>query len=257
MDARNEHLLINYLDRTLEEREMREIETLINTDREIREQYQFLQLAVQAVEYSALFEHVAAVKEQYKAIHPSQVLAPEQRRGKLVTLRNVYRVAACLLFLVIATGTFKYINTSSSNIYKQTFVPYSLNTSRGTERISEMEQAYRNKNWSEVVAAFNKSTEKDNKGFFLAGMANMQMQQYATAGNLFEQVLQHNAQTGDDYFHDDAQFYLAMSYLAGNKTKEALSIIQQIKASKTHLYYERVAHISSTEMLILDFKSGK
>ena len=63
MEGRNELLLINYLDRTLEEREMREMEALINSDAETRKQWQFLQLAVDAVEYSAIYDQVASVRE--------------------------------------------------------------------------------------------------------------------------------------------------------------------------------------------------
>ena len=54
MEDRNDQLLINYLDRTLEEKEMREMEALINSDDETRKQLRFLQLAVDAVEYSAI-----------------------------------------------------------------------------------------------------------------------------------------------------------------------------------------------------------
>ena len=256
MESRYEHLLVNYLDRTLEEREMREIEELINTDAEVRSQWQFMQLAVDAVEYIALNDQVAAVKEQFRTIQPLEVIN-EQRRGMVVMMRNIYKVAACLLFLVIAGAGYKYISTSAIDMYKQSFIPYTLSTSRGSSTINEIELAYRNKNWNQVLTAFDKYAEKDNKTLFLAGMANMQLQQYAAAGKMFEQVLAHNAQTGDDYFQDEAQYYLAMSYLANGQAKEAITLLQQIRTNKNHLYNRQASQISSTDLRILAFKSGK
>jgi tetratricopeptide (TPR) repeat protein len=256
MESRHEHLLVNYLDRTLEEREMREIEELINTDTEVRSQWQFMQLAVDAVEYVALNDQVAAVKEQFRIIHPIEVIH-EQRRGVRVMMRNIYKVAACLFFLVIAGAGYKYISTSAIHMYEQSFIPYTLSTSRGSSTINEIEQAYRNKNWNRVLTAFDKAAEKDNKTLFLAGMANMQLQQYAAADKMFEQVLAHNAQAGDDYFQDEAQYYLAMSYLANGQAKEAITLLQQIRTNKNHLYNRQASQISSTDLRILAFKSGK
>lgn len=256
MDSRNERLLVNYLDRTLEENEMREIEQVINTDTEVNKQWQFLQLAVQAVEYAALFEQVAAVKEQYKAVHPSEVI-PMQKKGRVFTMRSIYRVAACVLFLIVAAGGFKYVTTSSKNMYKDAFMPYALNTNRGNAGNNSIEDAYRNKNWNEVISSFNQTIQKDNNAFFLCGMANMQLQHFAAASEQFKQVLKNNAQTGDDYFHDEAQYYLAMSLLANNQAKEAITIINQIRADKSHLYHQRAAGISSANLRILEFKFGK
>ena len=256
MESRYEHLLVNYLDRTLDESEMREIEELINNDMEVRNQWQFMQLAVQAVEYASLNDQVAAVKDQFRTIHPLEVIS-EPRKGVRVMMRNVYKVAACLLFLVIAAAGYKYISTSATQVYKESFIPYTLGTSRGSNALNEIEQAYRNKNWKQVLTAFDNAAQKDNKTLFLAGMANMQLQQYAAAGKLFQQVLVHNAQAGDDYFQDEAQYYLAMSYLANNQTKEAITILQQIRTNKNHLYNRQASQISSADLRILAFKSGK
>jgi hypothetical protein len=260
MESRNEHLLINYLDRTLEEKELREIEELINTDAEVRQQWQYLQLAVQAVQYVALNDQVAAVKEHYKTIHPSAVITEQQQaapRRPVVLTRNIYSVAACLLFLVVAAAGYKYVTTSPAGLYKQAFIPYTLSTSRGNSTINDIEQAYRSKNWNQVIAVFDKTTQKDNKALFLTGMASLQLQQYENACKLFEQVLAKNAQTGDDYFKDEAQFYLAMSCLGENNIKEAVTILQKIRANKNHLYYQQANRISSTDLRIVAFKAGK
>src|SRR5438094_418766 len=110
MSANKEYLLINYLDRTLEEKELREVEELIRTDAATRQQWQYLQLATQAVEYAALYDQVSLVKEQYKALQAVEVIPVKQKVVHL-WIRRASAVAACLIFGVAAIVVFKYVNT--------------------------------------------------------------------------------------------------------------------------------------------------
>lgn len=259
MDGRSELLLINYLDRTLEEREMREVEALINTDPEARQQWQYLQLAVEAVEYAALYDQVAAVKENFRTIQPETVATASHKRGNLIRLRSVLSMAAVLL-LFVAAGTYKYFTTSATQVYQQAFIAYTLQTTRGQATITDIEQAYRNRNWNAVIATFNTintSSLTDNKTLFLAGMAHLQLQHFATAGDLFKQVLANNARTSDDYFQDEAQFYLAMSELGGNNIQPAVQLLQQIRADKQHLYHDQAARIGNLDLQILKIKAKR
>lgn len=257
MDARNEHLLINYLDRTLEEREMREVEALINSDPEARKQWQYLQLAVEAVEYAALYDQVAAVKENYKTIHPADVLTASPKRGVPIKMRLAVRIAAIFIFAVAGFGTWKYFTTSATQVYKQAFINYTLPTTRGQASITGMEQAYRLANWNEVIDALSRSSLTDNKALFLAGIAHLQLHNYAEASMLFEQVRANNTQRGDDYFQDEAEFYGAMSDLAGNNTKQGIRALQQIRGDNDHLYHEQASRIGRIDLKILTFKASR
>lgn len=257
MDARNEHLLINYLDRTLEEREMREVEALINSDSEMSKQWQYLQLAVEAVEYAALYDQVAAVKENFRTIHASEVLTASPKRVVRMPMRLIARIAAIFILAVAGMGTWKYFTTSATQVYKQAFIEYTLPTTRGQASITGIEQAYRLANWNEVIAVFTKSSLTDNKALFLAGMAHLQLHNYAQASKLFEQVRANNTQTGDDHFQDEAEFYGAMSDLANNHTKQGIEVLKQIRGNKNHLYHEQAARIGNIDLQILIFKAKR
>jgi len=257
MEGHNEHLLINYFDRTLEESEMREVEALINTDLEVRKQWQYLQLAVEAVEYAALYDQVAAVKENFRTIQPVEVLQSSSKKGVRIKMRPLMRVAAAVLVLVVGTVTYKYFTVSATQVYQQTFIDYTLSTTRGQATITELEQAYRLQNWNGVIAAINKSSFTDNKALFLAGMAYMQLHNFAAANKLFEDVLTNNTKTGDDYFQDETQFYLAMSYLANHQTAAAITWLQQIRANKNHLYHRQAAQIGKIDLQILKIKAKR
>lgn len=255
MSNQNQYQLINYLDRTLTEEEMREVEALIQTDNETNQQWQYLEMAVQAVEYAALHDQVARVKEEYKASLNMQAMPAV--KGSVRTITRVFQIAATLVLLCVAAAVYKYMATSAADVYKEAYIPYDLNTSRSGETVNELEQAYRNKNWQAVISSYNNLTEKNNKARFLAGMAHMEQAQYVPAAQQFEQVLMQNAQVGDDYFQDEAEYYLAVSYLALNRIKEAVTILNKIKADKTHLFHQQAGRITATDLKIISLKSGK
>jgi hypothetical protein len=260
MEGRNEQLLINYLDRTLEEKEMREMEALINSDQETRRQWEFLQLAVEAVEYSAIYDQVAAVKENFRTIQPVEVLQTSTKKGVRVQMRTFMRVAAALLLFVMGAGAYKYFSVSATRVYQDAFIAYTLPTTRGEATITDIEQAYRRQNWQAVIAAFNTigtSSLNDNKTLFLAGMAHLQLRNYATASTLFDQVLANNTQLGKELYQDEAQYYGALSHLAGNNTQQAISLLAQIRANKGHLYHEQAARIGNIDLQILKIRGGR
>jgi hypothetical protein len=257
MEDRNEHLLINYFDRTLEEREMREVAELIKTDLEVRNQWQYLQLAVEAVEYAALYDQVAAVKENFRTIQPVEVLQPSNKKNVRNIMRPFMLIAAAVLALIVGTIAYKYFSVSATHVYEKTFIAYNLSTTRGQATITEIEQAYRNQNWNGVIAAANSSSLTDNKALFLAAMAHLQLHNFAAANKLFEQVLRNNSQTGDDYFQDEAQFYLAMCNLADNHPVQAIMLLQQIRADKNHLYHQQAMQVGKMDLQLLKIKANR
>lgn len=258
MEGRNEHLLINYLDRTLEEREMREMEALINSDKETRKQWQFLQLAVDAVEYSAIYDQVARVKENFKAIQPVEVLQTANRQpARVFRMSKAMRVAAAVLFLIVGIGAYKFSTVSATRVYEQAFIDYTLPTTRGEANATEIEKAYRLQNWNGVITTADRLCLTDNKSLFLTGIAHMQLKQYAEAGKLFEQVQQNNIKKGDDLYRDEAQYYLGLSQLAGHNTNEALKLFKQILADRDHKYYAQVDKIRNIDLKILEIKGNR
>jgi tetratricopeptide (TPR) repeat protein len=258
MEGRNEQLLINYLDRTLEEQEMREVEALINADPEMRKQWQYLQLAVEAVEYSALYDQVAAVKENFRTIQPVEVLQPSSARIVRMRMRRVINIAAACLLLIMGVSSYKYFTVSATGVYQQAFIPYTLPTTRGQATITDIEQAYQAQNWNAVIATVNKTSFlTDNKALFLCGIAHLQLQHYAEATALFEQVHANNSQTGDDLFEDDAEYYGALSDLANGDTQKAITVLQKIRANKDHLYHEQASRIGNIDLQILKIKGGQ
>jgi hypothetical protein len=255
MSANQEHLLIDHLDKTLLANQMLEVEELIRNDRAVAHQWECMKLAVQAVEYASLREQVASVSEIWYAEQNSLTTSNARPAVVRTMYRNIMRVAACIILLIGSTSIYKYLTVSADGLYNQNYSSYELNTSRGITPVNSLEQAYRDKNWVKVLNL--SAADKNNKSLFLAGMASMELKKYDLAIADFDQVIAANRRTGDNYFGDEADYYLAMSLIANHQISKALVILDRIKADKNHLYNKKASDISGMDIKIALLKDGK
>jgi tetratricopeptide (TPR) repeat protein len=257
----NREQLIDHLDSTHLGQGSVDVDTRIAADPETSLEWKQLRLAVDAVEQAALFEKVSTVRAEWLAHRWDATTVSDVQPGSAV-VRSISRVAlrAAVVVLVIGASAaiYKYTVTSSSGIYSAYYSSYDLNTSRGaTVAQDDMEEAYKARNWSGVDDAFKKKKVKDNKSYFLEGMADMEAKRYDEAIGMFQQVMAANNLAGSDYFEDEAEFYLAMAWLARNDVKEAMPLLEKIKADKTHMYHDVVVRMSSLDLRIAAYKDLK
>lgn len=255
MEQNKQYLLIDHLDNNLAGEALLEVEGLIRTDSEMTSEWQYLNVAVEAIHETGLYDQVSAIRGQYQ----SQKQSNAKPAGAVVRSmsKNVLRIAATVLILIGAAVAYKYTTVNATSMYNEYYASFDLNTTRGAENTDAIEQAYRNKNWASVIAIANTSTQKTNKTYFLTGMANLELKNYNYAIDAFSQIIASNAKTGDNYFQDEAEYYMALGYLANNEAAKALPLLNKIKSDKNHIYYEKVKNMSGVDMDILQFKSGK
>jgi hypothetical protein len=265
--ATTQEQLIDHLDNTRLGRGADDMENQPGTDPEtIRESSQ-LRLAVEGIRQAGLYEQIKSVKAEWLATRPATTTLTIQPAGpkpasskpagailRSIT-RTTIRVAACLFILGGGAAIYKYTMTNSAGIFSQYCSTFDLNTSRGaTAPADEMDEAYKNKNWTAVTELFKKKKAKTNKTYFLAGMADLESKKYDDAIGMFQQVMAANSQSGSDYFEDEAEFYLAMSWLARNDVKEAMPLLDKIRADKNHLYHDVVVKMSALDLRIAGYK---
>jgi tetratricopeptide (TPR) repeat protein len=250
MPVNNQELLIDHLDKTLQGEALPEAEALIARDSEAREEWQYLQSAVDAVQHAALHAKVAAIREEMQSTPVVSIQRPVVRN----MTRRMFRIAAAVVLLVGAVAVYKFATVSSESFYNDHYSSYTLSTARGEGETSLLEQAYRNNNWNEVVTQYNALAAKTNKDHFLAGVAAMELKQYTQAIERFNAVLNSNTGTGDSYFQDEAEYYLALAYIANKQTKEADSLLRKIKADNGHLYQQKANNMLGLDWKIVEFK---
>ncbi|MDP4150017.1 MAG: hypothetical protein Q8927_14520 [Bacteroidota bacterium] len=256
MSPINEELMIDHLDSSLQGIGLPDVEQLIRNDRQAASEWQVLLLAVDAIEEAAVYEQVSAARNHWVSTKSAEIV--KYNRARVTSMyRNITRVAACVLVMAGGAAVYKYTTTSASGMYKEYFASYDLNTTRSTVTADPMEQAYNEKKWAEVITLFNTSKEKNNQSYFLTGMANLELKDYPEAIEKFTQVLAENNRSGSDLFQDEAEYYLAMSYLANNEAEAALPLIEKIKADKNHLYHPVIGRMSSLDLRIIRNKARK
>jgi hypothetical protein len=259
------------------------MQRLIAEDEDASREWLYLQLAVDTVQDAGLREQVAAVRKQWEtqtvaareaqAAAASDSMAPAQDQPTNTTTdqaamansgavvrnlyRNMMRVAACAVLIAGGACIFKYVRLSSSSLYSEYYMSYEINTSRGAVSQDAIEKAYTAKNWSGVLALFSTGKDRNNKTDFLAGLADLELKKFDDAIAHFEQIIASNSHSGGDYFEDEAEYYLAISWLAKDKVNEAMPVLEKIRANKEHLYHDKVEKMSFTDLRLVQYKENK
>ncbi|MBC8033078.1 MAG: hypothetical protein H7Y03_02970 [Chitinophagaceae bacterium] len=252
MSQINFKLLTGHLDGELQPAEREAVERQIRENDEWNEEWSNIQRSVEAIRHSGLYGHVGAIRKQYDALQAVDNVASRTPVRSIV--RNLYRIAAFVLLIAGSASVYQYMATNPASIYNQQYAAYSLGSNRGSADASAIEEAYRNGDWKKAAEAYGRWGKYDTKHCFLAGMAQMELKQYKDAAIKFTQVLAYNREHSDNYFRDEAEFYLAMSYLATGEVSLAVPLLKKIRAESNHLFQQRVARLSVVEMNILEFK---
>ena len=251
----NSTYLIDQLDASLAGEINPEFESDLRGNKEMADEWNTLQLALEAIHVVGLQDQVAAIADEYRSARVITMRKPLARSRPL--FGTYMKIAASIFLLVTVGGIYKYSSVSSSAFYNKNFSDYELSVSRGSSGLDPLEKAYQEKNWKAVIDIFNRIERKTNKSIFLTAMANLEMKQPAHAINLFSEVLKNNATGQDELFHDESEYYLALSYIANRQTKMAVPILEKIKADKNHTYNQVVNNMSWTDLRIIEYKGGK
>ena len=296
MSLQNTNALIDHLDESftatpdsVSPEASATMQRLIAEDEDAAREWLYLQLAVDTIQDAGLRGQVTTVRKQWEtqaastwetqtastweaqaAAAPEPLAATQdqttttsdqtaENTGGVVRnlYRNMMRVAACAVLVAGGACIFKYVRLSSSSLYSEYYTSYELNTSRGSTSQDAIEKAYTAKNWSEVLALFSPGKDRSNKTDFLAGLADLELKKFDDAIAHFEQIIASNTHSGGDYFEDEAEYYLAISWLAKDKVNEAMPILEKIRANKDHLYHDKVEKMSFTDLRLVQYKENK
>ena len=254
MSPKQNNLLIDHLDQTLTGTDLDAVENLIKNDEAAAQEWKLLQFTVANIKEAGLYEQVTAVKNEYNS---RQKINEKPRTGIVRSMsQRVMRVAAILLLVTISAALLKYMSVNNSSLYNDYYSTYNLSTSRTAGNDNLLDNTYRDKKWSEVITIVQDISNRNSKHFFLAGIAHLELKQYTQAIASFKSVITKNSISGDDYFNDEAEYYLAMSYLASKQGDKALIILDKINKDRKHVYNNAVDKMG-LDFTILTLKERK
>ena len=80
-------------------------------------EWQYLLVAVDAIQESGLFDQVSAIRKQYQAQQQTEA----KPAGAIVRTmyKNALRIAAIVLIVIGAAVAYKYITVSSASVYNE------------------------------------------------------------------------------------------------------------------------------------------
>jgi len=256
MSRTKEEILIDYLDNNQNEGERLEAEQLISGNAAAAQDLENYRLSVELVREAAVLDQVTEVRRNFQP--GAKVVTMENKAGGAVVRsfsKNVMRIAVMLLLLVGAAGIYKYSATTSSSVYEHNFASFDLETSRGASNDGDVEESYRAKDWNAVISKVAAKRAASAKSFFLAGMAAMELKNYDKAIVSFNNTMNYNKNNPNPQYQDEAEYYLALSYLASSQPDKGVTILNKIKADKEHLFYAKASAISDLDLKIIALKN--
>lgn len=243
--------LMQYLDGELMGEELSAFEKSLANDPNMQARLESLELAKMTIQHYGLKQQVSSVHHQmmdeFRNEHPAR------DRGKIYPLlRPTMKIAAGLIIFMFLFGAYELVTVSSSGLAQNAYSPFELSIDRSAAESSAIEQAYVNHNFKEVIINLEKNTNPTEKDHFLGGQAYLAIHQSAKAIREFNKVLLDA--TGS--YNEDAEYYLALSYLQNDQPLKAQTLMNKIYQDKDHLYHDRVSYWTMIKLKLLILKGA-
>ena len=257
MSQFSEQTLIDYLDNKLEGDELLKTEQLLREDSTAAEELKNLLFSVELIREAGVAAEVATARKDFHSGAIVRQIKNEQHTAivRPMFAHRLLRIAVLIVILVGAVVIHRYAVTSTNSVFDEHFSSFDLNSSRGTSSDGEIELAYRNKDWTAVKNNFKALSLRPPKVWFLAGMAEMETKNYEVAIADFKEVIKINETASEKYYQDEAEYYLAMSYIASGNAVAGVDILRKIRNDKNHLYNRKANEISAMDLKLMEFKS--
>lgn len=247
-------LLISYIDGELDATEKAAAEKLLQEDAALKERFDNLLAAKQAIKSQGLKQHIQSLHQQYYTEVQATETAPVKVIKPAFGLKTFMRIAAVFILVVAGYGVYQYTATDNESLYADNYISYLLPVTRGAEQPDDLDALYSANNYTAVIAAVNGKQQKTQKDYFLAAQAYLQTNDAAAAISAFKNVEQLNSTSTDKYFAEETDYYLALAYIKAGNIDAAEKQLNKINANKQHMFYNKASAISNMKLTILKWK---
>jgi tetratricopeptide (TPR) repeat protein len=242
MDNSTHHMsenLVQYLDGDLTGPEIEKMELLLAADKNLKDDLESLKVTRQAVLIFGLQQKVSGIHGQMMQEMGTPVRKMSSARR---IIRNSFAVAASVVLIAGIVLGYNFYNLSSHKVFASNYHSYELNTLRDADslQLSPVEIAYREKDYLKVTGLYSSSSSNPVKETFLAGMSDVELGNNARAIEKFKKVIADNEPDKTNLFKDEAEYYLALTYLRNEDYDFAIDVLRKIKENPGHLYHEKV-----------------
>ncbi len=250
----NSDTLIQYLDNELSQEEKTNVENQLKHDAVMQQEIENLSLAKSAIKIYGLKKHVGTIHQEMMSelMEEKTYIAKKGFVKKMVIISM--KVAAAVFIVTLAIGIYQYTTITPDSVFANNYEPYTLSVNRGTVETNFIEKSFQEKKYAAVINQFEALENANAKEFFLAAAAYMETNSYKKAIAAFNNVLLKNEREKKSIFNDDAQYFLALSYLKNNDIKLAAPIFEMINKNKNHLYNDKVTNAFMRKLTVINWK---
>lgn len=229
--------LVRLLDGELSAEERTTVEQQLANDALLQQQYDSLLATRAAIRHYGLQQQVSSVHQlmMNEMNVPVKKISPVRKM-----IRYTSAIAAGVILLVGVFYAYQFFSVSPEKVFSANYQPYELSTVRGTNNNLPIEEAYRAKNYKEVLRLYV-TAAPSIKSSFLAGAAALEVNDPAMAKDRFVQVIEQNKAAGSRLLLDEAEYYLSLTLVRLRKYDEALVWLEKIQSDAGHTYHDKVA----------------
>jgi len=230
-------ILMRYLDDEMSGTEKEELEKKLASDESLRAELEGLRTAKEAVEMYGLQQRVASVRKEMMEEKPQAIVR------KISNTRRIGRyslaVAASIVLIAVSVIAYNFFSLSTDKLYNEKYSSFELSAVRGNNEVQTtgIEKAYEQKNYQEVIALSVKDSIRDRKNEFLVGVSYMELNKPSEAISFFNEVIKADQTSIHPVYKDEAEYYLALSYLKAGSYDKALELMNRIHNNPSHLYH--------------------
>jgi len=232
-------LIMRYLDGDMRGMEKDEFEKRLASDEGLQQELAGLQMAKDAVKLYGLKQQIASVRSEMKEAGTGGAVV-----RKMSTTRSIVRyglaVAAGILVIAISVLAYNFFSLSPGKLFSEKYNAFELSTLRGgAEASTAIEDAYREKKYSEVVNLSAERTGLTVADKFLTGVSYLELDSVSKSITLLKEVVNEDQRADRPVYKDEAQYYLALSYLKNRDYDKAIDLMTAIHNDPNNLYHQK------------------
>lgn len=161
-----------------------------------------------------------------------------------ISLKTIAACAAVSFVISFAVCAFYlYMKANADKLFSENYKHYEPHVLRDASGASQLKSAFSGGKMDSVIWDFKNTSAPIPEEYLLAGIAYLEKNQPEKAIETFKALIQTNENSKTDYFEDDAEYYLAMSYLDNNQTEMALPLFEKIHADTDNRHHEDVGEL--------------
>lgn len=226
----DDEFLLRYLDGELSQQERNLMEERLSRDEALRERFNSLNLARQAIQFYGTSHTVRSLHHQMmKEVQPV-------KPGKLVVLskwtKYAIGIAASILIVFLVSRGFNSPNPGPGELYQIAFVDFDASGNRGSAPVNEIQNGYQLNDHASVIT--NNELAVNQHDSLLVALS------YLKTGNTRSSIAWLQPLTTHGTYRQDAEFYMGLAYLKQRDYNHALQIARKIHSDPSHLYHSRM-----------------